>query len=312
MRTLWGALLLAAVMVPALGGCARGGARLQPQTPAAPAPPAGIAAINTDATAIMGQAAAGSWGAVSAEISAIASAWSVLQPQLQARGPRAGLLTSIGASIAALRHQSNLLAVRGTAMAANQLTSFVPDMVTLYRSAVPPQLYEMVYLTRAVQFDADGGHSRAVWQDARALSTQYDYIRPSAQGADPTAQAQLDSQLSDLNTAVGAASTPAVPAVAGFATPASSAAADVSVPSSASPASTTTPTSRAARGRPSASRSTPANSGTPSLPTTRRRTGTALGSGPASPPHTSGPVQSAAEALLPTLTALEQAYVQHG
>lgn len=307
MRIRWGALLLAVAVVPALGGCARGGSRLQPQAPAAPTPPAGIAAINTDATAIMGQAAAGSWSAVSAEISAITSAWNGLQPQLQARGARAGLLTSIGASISALRHQSNLLAIRGTAMAANQLTSFVPDMVTLYRSAVPPQLYEMLYLTRAVQFDADGGHSRAVWQDARALSTQYDYIRPSAQGVDPTAQAQLDSQLSDLNTAVAAASTPAIPAMAGFSMPSSSSSANTSASSS-----TASPSSSVDSGRRTASDSTPASNGTPSLPAARRRTGTTLGSGPAAAPHTSGPVQSAAEALLPTLTALEQAYLQKG
>lgn len=293
----------------ALGAAACGTPRRQPAPQTGTPPPAALGTLQADATGIIDSAAARDWGQVSAQLSAIHSAWGSLRPDLSARGARTGLLDSTSQAISALDHQSNLLSARGTARAANRLTAFVPDMLALYSSPVPPQLAEMEYLARATQFDADAGQAAAVWEDARALGTQWAYIRPAAQRVDPGDSSRLDLQLAELDAAVADQGT-AVPALAALtpATSSSGSSSSAAGPSASTPPAGSTATSSSQR----AAAPSAASSGTPSLPVGRRRTGTMAGSGPASPAHTSGPVQSAAQSVLATLTAIGQAFSSGG
>jgi len=328
------ALALGGAVALGAGGCAT--ARRQPAGQAVTPPPAALGTLQTDATTIIDSATARDWGQVSAQLSAIHTAWGSLRPDLAGRGARTGLLDSATQAISELDHESNLLSARGTAQAANRLTAFVPDMLSLYTSPVPPQLAEMTYLARAAQFDADAGQSAAVWEDARALGTQWAYIRTAAQGVDPGDASRLDLQLADLDAAVadqaGMTGGTAVPAMTmapvtspGGSSPGSasassassgsgsSASAGVGVPPSAS--SSVAPSATASRrsaGTSSTARASASNAATPSVPTSQRRTGTMAGSGPASPPHVAGPVQTAAQAILTTLTALQQAFQGSG
>ncbi len=318
-----GAFALGVAVLIGVAGCSVGGtARRQPAGQTGTAPPAALGTLQADATAIIDSATARDWGQVSAQLSAIQSAWSTLRPDLASRGARTGLLDSTDRAISVLDHQSNLLSARGTALAANHLTAFVPDMLALYTSPVPPQLAEMVYLTRAIQFDADAGHRTAVWEDARTLGTQWAYIRAVAQRVDPGDASRLDLQLAALDAAVAdqaGSSSAAIPAMTVNAPLRSSSSASVTASSAAaglgaapSASSSASAASGSIAGASSVARTSRSGSGTPSLPTAQRRTGTMAGSGPASSPHVSDPLQTAAQAILTTLTALQQAFLATG
>ncbi len=338
-RTLTAGLALGVLL--GVAGCGTA-PRLQPaRTPAGTPPPAALATLETNATAMMDSAVAKDWTAVSAELTAIHQAWAALRPALASRGARSGLLDSTASAIRQLSYQSNRLSGRGTARAANRVTAFFPDLQVLYTSPVPPQLTEMEFLARAIRLHANSRNWGAVWDDARTLGTQWAYIRPKAQRVGVANAAQLDLQIAELDAAVHSASGghrvgAALPAVVpmtvgqggqGGITPGSDTAAGVAVAphltarsSSGNAAggslltpSATLPTSPSASGAGSASgSSTPAafsaatSATTPGSSTAPARPGARTRSGPASSPPTAGAVQTAATAVLATLGALQQ------
>lgn len=309
------ALAVGGAMAVGMAGCAIGGGARQQPARSTGGPPAALATLDANATGIIDSATARDWNRVSAQLAAIHQSWTALSPDLTAHGARSGLLDATSGAISALDHQSNQLAPRGTAQAANRLTAFIPDMQALYPSKVPPQLAEMVYLGRAIQFHADSSHSAAVWDDTRALETQWAYIRPAAQKASNGDAARLDLQIADLDAAIaktiGSAGA-TMPAMTFAAIPAavqtsgtvsavaSSAAAGVGVLPSQSGSNASSASSSSA----TSSTTSKAAAGTPANATAPRRTGTMAG--PASSPAAMGPVQKAAAAILSTLTALQR------
>lgn len=304
--------------------------RLQPaRTPGGTPPPAALATLETNATAMMDSAVAKDWTAVSAELTAIHQAWAALRPALASRGARSGLLDSTARAIRQLSYQSNRLSGRGTARAANRVTAFFPDLQVLYTSPVPPQLAEMEFLARAIRLHANSRNLGAVWDDARTLGTQWAYIRPKAQRVGVANAAQLDLQLAELDAAVHSASGghragAALPAVVpvtvgqgdqGGITPGSGTAAGVAVAphvtarSSSGNAAGASLLAPSASGAGSASRSSSSASTSAAAPSSSvapTRPGARARSGPASSPPTAGAVQTAATAVLATLGALQQ------
>ena len=311
------ALAVGGTVAAGVAGCAGGGGLRRQPAGATAAPPAALATLEANANGIIDSATARDWTAVSTQLTAVHQSWTALRPDLTGRGARSGLIYAASGAISALDHQSNLLAPRATAQAANRLTAFVPDMQALYTTPVPPQIAEMMYLGRAIQFHADSSHAAAVWEDARALGTQWAYIRPAAQRASNGDASRLDLQIADLDAAVAKtsgtgdsplpalafAALPAAASTSGSGSPvASSVSAGMAV--SASQASSATPSAPSSPAAPA--RTSQSSSGTPSVTTAPRRTGTMAGSGPASAPQATGPVQTAAAAVLGTLGALQR------
>jgi hypothetical protein len=255
------------------------------------------------------------WSGVSAQLSAVQQAWSALRPAAAARGASPGLLDALDSAVAAVTAQADALSVRGTQVAANRLTGYVPDLLVLYSSPAPPQLAEMQFLARAMQLDVRAGRTAPLWTEARTAGTQWAFIRASARRTDATDATAVDQELAALGTAISG-----VLGGAGVARPASvplptaaSTASSSSAGTSITAASGLAPGGSAARS--SASASAPATSRSGSSAGT---TGTASSSAPAAPSGGGGggapsttplsAVSAAAAQLLQTLGSLQRAY----
>ena len=301
----------AACLLCLVAGCSAGRARLQPSATSGGAPPpAALQTLAADASALLTSAAARNWTNVDAELAGVEQAWSLLRPSAAAASARTGLLDAIDGAITALVGQADAHAVRGTQTAANRVTSYVPDLLALYASPVPPQISEMQFLAREVQLDA-GRHPAAVWDDARTLETQWAYIRPAAIRVDGGDAAALDGELADLDAAVSRLA-PASQAAATFAAPGAAAAGMTSGTSGrgAAPASSSLAGSSAS----SASAPSSSSSSAPAAPAHHHRDSTgaphrphANGAAPAPAPGASAVGQAAAQ-ILGTLGALQSAF----
>ena len=284
-------------------GCALGTPRRQPAPQ--PAAPAALNTLNADATAMIDSATAKDWSSVSAELAGLHQSWTALRPAAASRGARAGLLDSVDSALSDVDAEAEALGSRGTAVAANHLTSYVPDLAVLWAAPVPPQLLDMGYLAREIGLDVQAGQGSALWTDTRSLGTEWAYVRPAAQRKDVGDAARLDLQLADLDAAVTASlqGSNALPAAA---LP-SAAVVPSTVPASASaPGSSSAPSvaSSASSAAPASSVQAPASS---SAAAPARNAGAAAAPAPVAD-GSDASVLTAAAAVLNTVGALQRAF----
>lgn len=312
-------LTLAAAVV--LAAC--GPVRPQPGTGSAtPAAPAALQSFAADAVNLVASAGARNWSAVSVELADLEQAWTTLRPAASGRGATVGLLDAVDSAVTALAGRADALSARGTQVAANRVSAFVPDLVVLWPSSVPPQLAEMAYLARAVQLDVQSGRTSPLWMETRTLGTQWAFIRAGARARDPGDAARMDTELPALGSAVSAVLSAGGPAIARPASAAPHPASSSTASSSSTPASSSAGgpiTAASSVLAPSASAAAPASSASAAAPRRRSNlssTSSATSSaqaprGAAAPPVTrvsTAPVASAAASILQTLGALQRAY----
>lgn len=118
--------------------------------------------IEAQAEDIIDIVPAGQWAKVTADVEAIAEAWSAYRPQAEDDGATQAVEESFDHSLADLQSLSAAQDAAGTLQAANNVSAAVVELFDLYHPAIPADIGRLDVLERQVILDvAEGDYARA-------------------------------------------------------------------------------------------------------------------------------------------------------
>lgn len=166
--------------------------------PRAPPPrrhiPKALLAIESAAEDAYDSAISGALPSVARTATAIDKAWAAYRSTALADGATAATLTGMDEAVAGLRGAPH--DVLGAGRAANHISSFMKELLGLYRAKVPTPIMQLDYLGREIALDAIANELSRAAIDVAALQAEFDGVKALLVAAG--GQHQIDAYLAHI------------------------------------------------------------------------------------------------------------------
>jgi hypothetical protein len=142
------------------------------------------------------------WKKVDKTISSLHYQWNDLMPEITKKGADMKLVDAFDNSLNSLTTESESRDRSKVLTSANRLYSHIPDLFSLYRLKMSPELKRMVYYTRNMMLESEKDNWEQVGKDKESLEKSWSLLRNTLEDEQKKTGDKLDFSIYELKKVV--------------------------------------------------------------------------------------------------------------
>jgi len=142
------------------------------------------------------------WQKIDKTINSLHYQWNDLMPEISKKGADMKLVDAFANSLNSLTTEAESRDKARVMSSANKLYSHIPDLFSLYRLKMSPELKRMIYYTRNIVLESEKENWDQVGKDKEALEKSWSLLRNTLEGDQKKIGDKLDFSIYELKKVV--------------------------------------------------------------------------------------------------------------
>ncbi|SNX55094.1 hypothetical protein [Thermoanaerobacterium sp. RBIITD] len=143
-----------------------------------------------------------SWNTIDKTVKDIHTNWNVLIPTATKAGANSNLINNVSTAINTLTTNSNNKSINDTLIAANNVYKYIPDIETLFKAELTPDIKRLRYYNRDIAFNASTGKWDIAKKDIADLNTTWKTLKVKLTNEAKSSADKFDAGLAELEKSV--------------------------------------------------------------------------------------------------------------